>query len=66
LANICTFLLEHVSEPKKVIDNAYYALKPNGILLIVAPFFERLHKDPEDYWRFTEDGLKRILEKSLL
>ncbi len=58
---ICTQVLEHVENPAKVIEEIHKVTKKNGILILSAPFLERYHPDPKDYWRFTEDGLTVLL-----
>jgi len=60
---ICKAVLEHVFEIHKAIENMYNALKKNGKLLIVVPFAYPLHDEPNDYWRFTEHCLRRLLNK---
>ena len=50
---LCTGLLEHIPEPKKLIDNLYRILKPNGKLIISASSAFSLHEGPNDYFHFT-------------
>lgn len=57
-------LIEHVPEPQKVIDEAYRVLKKGGIFAVTCPFMNRIHTAPYDYFRFTEYGLRYMLEKS--
>ena len=38
------------------------ALKENGIGIIFVPGFYPLHDEPDDYWRFTEHSLKKLLK----
>lgn len=58
---IMTNLLEHVQEPQKVVDESYRTLKPDGFIVIYTPFMYPIHGDPNDYWRFTDEGLKYLL-----
>jgi SAM-dependent methyltransferase len=58
---IMTSLLEHVQEPQKVVDEAYRIIKPNGLIVVYVPFMYPIHRDPHDYWRFTDEGLKFLL-----
>jgi len=60
---ICINVLEHVFDFKKIIDNIYVALKPNGTALFYIPTFYPIHCEPEDYWRFTEHSLRKLLKK---
>lgn len=58
---IMTNLLEHVQEPQKVVNEVYRILKPNGLAVVFVPFMYPIHGDPNDYWRFTDEGLKHSL-----
>jgi len=60
---IAKSLFEHITEPWKSINEINRILKPNGILYFHMPFLLRVHASPNDYYRFTEDGLKYHLKK---
>ncbi|HAV43452.1 TPA: hypothetical protein DCX15_05500 [bacterium] len=60
---ICSEVLEHVPSPHRAISEIYRILKPGGKLLLTVPFDIGLHDCPGDYWRFTEQGLKILLEE---
>ena len=49
-------VLEHVPNPKKVIDEIYRVLKPNGVIFTAFPFMQGFHASPYDL-RVTE-GIK--------
>ena len=55
-------VLEHVPNPHKVISELYRVLKPNGTILISVPFFGDYHTCPNDYWRFTHEGVQELLK----
>lgn len=55
-------VFEHVKNPFKGVANVYNMLRPNGYFLITTPFFLKVHGAPMDYWRWTSDGLKTMLE----
>ena len=51
-------VLEHVPNPKKVIDEIYRVLKPNGVIFTAFPFMQGFHASPYDFTRVTEEGIK--------
>lgn len=63
-AVICTQVLEHVNDPSAVLFELNRVLKTNGVLWLSAPFFYEQHEIPYDFYRYTQFGLIRLLEKS--
>lgn len=59
----CIEVLEHVKYPAVVLQNIHRHLKPGGTLYLSAPFRYPIHSE-EDYWRFTDQGLKFLLESN--
>lgn len=53
-AVLCSEVLEHIREPRLVLQQIERILKPGGVLLITVPFLFRQHGDPSDYGRYTE------------
>ncbi|MDP0561672.1 MAG: class I SAM-dependent methyltransferase [Candidatus Endonucleobacter sp. (ex Gigantidas childressi)] len=51
-------VLEHVPHAKKVIDEIYRVLKPDGIIYTAFPFIQGFHASPYDFTRVTEEGIK--------
>ena len=60
----CEQVLEHVLEPSAAMDTLRELVRPGGHLIVNTPFLIRIHREPGDYWRFTADGLRRLLEKA--
>lgn len=58
---ICMNVLEHVFDVQKAILNIHTALKDNGKAIIFVPAIYPLHNEPNDYWRFTEHSLKKLM-----
>lgn len=61
---ICTEVLEHTNDDRKVVKNINFVLKAGGNLILSAPFTYVLHEKPHDYRRYTMFGLRDILEKN--
>lgn len=54
-------LLEHVEDPKFVVEETARLLKPRGWLVVVTPFAYLYHPTPDDYWRFTRAAFPILL-----
>src|SRR3989344_7236734 len=63
---ICTQVLEHLYNPQKALINLYNSLKPGGYIILTAPFFAIVHFDLGigDYFRYTPEGFKNIINKT--
>lgn len=57
-------VLEHIAEPKQLLQELNRLLKPNGKIIIMVPFMYRLHEEPHDYYRYSEHGLRHLLSTS--
>lgn len=56
-------VMEHVTNPQKMVDEIYRVLKKDGICIITTHMAQVLHGEPHDYFRFTEYGLKELFKK---
>lgn len=56
----CDAVLEHVRDPRRVMDEIRRVLAPGGYVHLVAPFCHPFHEYPKDYRRFTLDGLREL------
>jgi SAM-dependent methyltransferase len=55
---------EHLAEPEEAARNVMAMLKPGGWFVLATPFMIRVHGAPEDYSRWTQDGLRRLLART--
>ncbi|MDP2946936.1 MAG: methyltransferase domain-containing protein [Nanoarchaeota archaeon] len=55
-------VLEHISDPLKVISEIKRILKPNGLLYLTVPFIEGFHSSPNDYYRWSKEGLRELTQ----
>lgn len=53
---------EHVPRFWKGFDEIHRVLRPDGVLLVSAPFYFHIHAYPSDYWRFTPEAFALLLE----
>jgi SAM-dependent methyltransferase len=56
---LSTQVLEHVPDPKQYLSEARRLLKGNGILILSTHGHFFYHPVPEDYWRWTHEGLRK-------
>jgi len=56
----CRNVLEHVEKPRSAMSEISRLLRDNGKAIVSVPHLAYLHNEPEDYYRFTEYGLKEI------
>lgn len=56
-------LLEHVSQPFVVAENIQNSLKKDALLFVTVPWVWEIHDYPDDYWRFTPQGLQELFSR---
>lgn len=61
-AILCEFLLEHVPDPAKVVSEILRVLKPGGRAYIAIPFVYPFHASPNDFHRWSIEGLRKLLK----
>lgn len=61
---LLTEVLEHLPEPFLALKELNRILKKGGYLYLTAPQGWAEHLSPHDYYRYTQDGLRYLLEKA--
>lgn len=61
---LCCDTLEHVERPWKAVKRMQQALATHGLLVVSVPFIFGVHSYPNDYWRFTTEGLKSLFDRA--
>jgi SAM-dependent methyltransferase len=59
---LCLQVLEHVPDPQKAVHEIFRILKQGGVAFITVPHLSRVHDEPNDFQRFTEYGIRVLLE----
>lgn len=59
---VCFEVLEHVKNPKAILEEVNRVIKDHGSLLISVPFLFGEHEEPYDFQRFTSFGLLKLLK----
>lgn len=58
---ICQEMLEHVPVPLDVLLEIHRVLRKNGTLYLQVPWTIGYHGCPQDFWRFSRDGISQIV-----
>lgn len=61
-AVFCSGVLEHVDDVWAAVGECYRVLKRGGSFLVGVPFYQPVHRAPQDFWRFTEYGIRYLLK----
>lgn len=57
-------VMEHLSEPRVMLSEAWRILRRGGQLTLSVPFQWWVHEAPWDYYRYTRHGLEYLLQKA--
>lgn len=57
-------ILEHLASPDAALSEARRLLKDGGTLIGTVPFLVNVHRDPEDYARFTDTALAVLFARN--
>ncbi len=60
---LCTEVLEHLPEPGLCLDEIHRVVRPGGTVLFTVPMTVYTHSEPYDFFRYTEYGLRYLVEK---
>lgn len=61
---LATQVIEHVADHQTLMREAFRVLAPGGVLVLSGPMYWPLHEEPHDYFRFTEHGLRYLLQQT--
>lgn len=61
---LITQVIEHVADHRTLLREAFRILRGKGVLILSGPMYWELHEEPYDFFRFTEHGLRFLLEDS--
>jgi SAM-dependent methyltransferase len=56
--------VEHVADPFRAVREMARVLAPGGTLYLQAPFVIGYHPGPDDFWRFSRAGMRRLVEQA--
>lgn len=59
---LCTQVLEHVRRPLRALEEMGRVLAPGGHLFLTTHGVYPFHPDPQDYWRWTQQGFEALFE----
>jgi SAM-dependent methyltransferase len=59
---LCLDTLEHCADPLKACREMHRVLADGGICVITSVMLIGIHAHPSDYWRFTPEGFRTLLE----
>jgi SAM-dependent methyltransferase len=63
-AALLTQVLEHVPDPRAVLQDVHRILRVKGHVYLTVPLIWELHELPHDYYRYTPASLRLLLENA--
>jgi len=60
---LCTSVMEHMNDINKFLLNFEKKVPDGTICLFTIPFLVHEHGAPNDFWRFTYNGVEKLFEK---
>lgn len=60
---ICDNVLEHIKNPEKVVMEMRRVLKHGGTVYIGVPFIIQYHSSPDDFYRWTYEGVRELMSE---
>ena len=60
---LCTQVLEHADDPTRAVAELRRVTAPGGRVLASTHGVQVYHPSPQDYWRWTHAGLRRLFEE---
>ena len=61
---LCTQVIEHSLDPGGAVCEMFRILRPGGHLIATVPHVWFYHPHPSDNWRFTQEGLVRLVARA--
>ena len=61
---LCFNLLEHVYDHRQALAEIHRVMSCDAVLYGWVPFILGVHGAPQDYWRYTDEALDRLLAES--
>ena len=59
---VCLQVLEHVPDPAAAVRELRRVVRPGGRVLLSTHGVAPLHPNPDDHWRWTPTGLRRLFD----